>query len=468
MSISRRLLTQQSRAQQKCNALLTVPALVAYAVLILYPFLNSARFAFYRSTVMAPEPVFRGFDKFARLFGEPDFLQSWLRTLVFVGATTALTATLGLCWAIVLNQGFRGARARLTTTPPSVSLIYAAISERPAFRHRNTPRSAEQEPQRMTRIARHLALAPAIVMLPGPAEVVSLAYAQSAGGEKRLALVVGNAAYKQFPLDNPVRDARGISAELQKLGFEVITFENISAAKFRKELASFARRIKAEEGVSVFYYAGHGIGVRGRNLLVPVDTEITDEESAFAEPVDVDAHLLNQIERGKKHTNLIILDACRDDPFAGRNDAQKRRGLVEMGAKNSLVAFATRPGDVAEDEDLGKNGMFTGALLAQMDVPGLEVRSLLTRVRAEVLQKTRQRQYPYVNDLLLRDFVLRAPIREKATANSRWPSSDGSRPPSRCFARSRSRMSSICTPSLQRCTGSATQRASSPISRKSA
>jgi len=97
-------------AQQRFGFLLTVPALVAYGVLILYPFLNSARLAFYRSTLMAPEPVFRGLENFEQLFGDPDFLLSWLRTLVFVGATTALTVALGLGWAIVLNQGFRGAR----------------------------------------------------------------------------------------------------------------------------------------------------------------------------------------------------------------------------------------------------------------------------------------------------------------------------------------------------------------------
>lgn len=104
------------RQRRRFGLMLTLPALAFYLVLILYPFLASVGLSFFRSTLMAPEPVFRGLDNFVRLAGDANFLASWLRTLVFVALTTTLTVTLGLCWAIVLNQGFRGARALRSLT----------------------------------------------------------------------------------------------------------------------------------------------------------------------------------------------------------------------------------------------------------------------------------------------------------------------------------------------------------------
>ncbi|MEW6164309.1 MAG: caspase family protein [Pseudomonadota bacterium] len=246
------------------------------------------------------------------------------------------------------------------------------------------------------------ALAPAAV--PAPAPVVATRPALAPAGDKRLALVIGNAAYRDAPLKNPVNDARALSAKLRGLGFEVMSGENLGQREMTRLIARFGERLGGRD-VGMFFFAGHGIQVKGKNYLIPVDAQIGSENSVRAEAVDVDA-VLDQLSASP--LNLVILDACRNNPFE-RRFRGTGGGLAQMEApKGTLIAYATAPGKVAMDGE-GSNSTYTTALLQLLDEPGLPVEAVFKRVRGEVARMTADAQIPWEASSLTGDFYFARP-----------------------------------------------------------
>lgn len=224
--------------------------------------------------------------------------------------------------------------------------------------------------------------------------------------EKRLALVVGNARYPLAPLNNPENDARVVASTLRRLGFEVIEHVNLPVKDFRRVLREYAKRVQDTEGTALFFYAGHGVQIDGRNYLLPVDINVRDEYEIKDEAVDVEELFVSRLDRARAQTRIVILDACRDNPF-GRISRGLRTvgtGLVEMGARGALIAYSSAPGATAEDGPAGTNSIFTRHMVKEMLVEGLEVEQMFKNVRVKVLRDSNQRQIPWVNSSMTSNF----------------------------------------------------------------
>jgi uncharacterized caspase-like protein len=220
--------------------------------------------------------------------------------------------------------------------------------------------------------------------------------------DKRVALVIGNAAYVVGRLNNPVHDGRAMAESLRQLGFEVLAHENLSFRGMRRAVAEFGERITSG-GIGLFYYSGHGLQVNGKNYLVPVDADIKNERYVAAESVDADSVLV-QMQEGKTRVNVVILDACRDNPFAGRARGLGR-GLAFMDVPTgTYVAYSTAPGSLAEDGEPGQNGIYTSELLKALREPGLRIEDVFKRVRIAVQSRTQQRQNPWDASSMTGDF----------------------------------------------------------------
>ena len=227
-------------------------------------------------------------------------------------------------------------------------------------------------------------------------------------GEKRVALVIGNAAYAPpAALGNPVNDARDMAQVLRGLGFDVIVREDATQGQMRQALREFAGRLAAG-GVGLFYFAGHGVQVKGKNYLIPVGVSIDTEAEAEDEGIDVNGVLSRMAEAGSR-VNIVVLDACRNNPFA-RGFRGATRGLASVGdaPSGTLVAYATAPGRVAAD-GTGRNGVYTGELLKAMRAPGLKLEDVFKRVIRNVRQATREQQVPWYLSSVDGDFVF-APL----------------------------------------------------------
>jgi len=218
----------------------------------------------------------------------------------------------------------------------------------------------------------------------------------------RLALVIGNAIYKTSPLRNPVNDAHDIARTLNQLGFEVIHKENANQRTMENSISRFGRQLRKQGGVGLFYFAGHGIQVNGRNYLIPVDAKIETESDVRFEAVDA-GRVLGKMEDAGNDLNIVILDACRDNPFA-RSFRTSSKGLARMDApKGSLIAYATAPGSVAADGE-ERNGIYTKYLLKHMATPGSKVEEVLKRVRVDVINETNEKQIPWEASSLTGEF----------------------------------------------------------------
>ncbi len=233
---------------------------------------------------------------------------------------------------------------------------------------------------------------------------------------KRVALVIGNSAYTHAtPLRNPKHDAEAIAAVLEKLGFEVVKGVDLTYAGMRERLRDFAYKLEGAE-VSLLFYAGHGLQVHGHNYLAPVDARLKKELDLEFEAMKLST-ILAQMERASQ-TNLVFLDACRDNPLArnlartmGTRSASVGRGLarIESGV-GTLIAFATQPGNVALDGE-GRNSPFTAALVEHIETPGLDVALVMRRVRQGVIERTKGAQVPWNNSSLTGSFMFKdAPV----------------------------------------------------------
>ena len=215
---------------------------------------------------------------------------------------------------------------------------------------------------------------------------------------QRVALVIGNSAYEHVPtLTNPVNDATDIGTAFERLGFDVTRIENVGQQKFRRALQEFGRAAAVSE-VAVIFYAGHGIEVDQRNYLIPVDARLASDQDVEFETVGLD--LVMRAVDGASELRLVILDSCRDNPFAvlmQRAGATRSigRGLARVEpVSQTLVAYAAKGGTVASD-GVGRNSPYSKALLSQIETPGLELDLMFRRVRDEVLRLTGGRQEPF-------------------------------------------------------------------------
>jgi Caspase domain len=222
-----------------------------------------------------------------------------------------------------------------------------------------------------------------------------------AHADKRVALVIGNSAYQKAPkLANPAHDAGAIGALFRVMAFDVVEAQHdLGVAQLRRVLREFSDRAQ-DADIAVVYYAGHGMEVNGVNYLVPVDAKLERDVDTEDEAISLD-RVLRTIE-GAKRLRLVILDACRDNPFTRtmKRSAGTRsmgRGLAKIDdlPPDTLIAYAARAGSFAED-GAGDNSPYTTALVRHLALPGLDLRLALGRVRDEVLTTTSKRQEPFV------------------------------------------------------------------------
>jgi hypothetical protein len=219
--------------------------------------------------------------------------------------------------------------------------------------------------------------------------------------EIRTALVIGNGDYRNSPLRNPVNDAKAMADILADLGFYVIKGENLTQNRMKRQIDRFGKKIE-QGGVGLFYYAGHGMQVKGYNYLIPVDENIQQEVDIEFEAVRVD-RVLSKMDTAGNRLNIVILDACRNNPFA-RSFRSSSKGLAHMDAPSgTLIAYSTNPGSVAIDGE-GKNGLYTEELLKHITTPGLRIEDVFKRVRTTVRVRSNNRQTPWEASSLEGDF----------------------------------------------------------------
>jgi uncharacterized caspase-like protein len=229
-----------------------------------------------------------------------------------------------------------------------------------------------------------------------------LVSANIAKADKRVAFVVGNGAYKNVAaLPNPAIDAKAMAKVLRNVGFDVVEGTNLTRDKMTERLLEFGKKAEGAD-VALFFYAGHGIAINGTNYLLPVDADIKSEmDVKLGSAINVDTTLEQTMADAK--VKLVFLDACRDNPFAGKikpNSATRslsvQSGLAEMkSGEGTLIAFATGPGQTALDGEVGTNSPFTRALMANIAQPGVEIQQAMTKVRAQVNEETGKNQLPW-------------------------------------------------------------------------
>lgn len=231
--------------------------------------------------------------------------------------------------------------------------------------------------------------------------LVGLWAVTGAVGQNRKALVWGNADYPVAPLVNPANDARDMIATLTELGFEVTGDLDLSGAEMEAQIDSFIEGLRPSD-VVLLYFAGHGVQIDGENYLVPVDVGLTDQASVTEGAIPLSA-VLDRVSSAGVQNSLVIMDACRDNPFVAQSRSLSRGLSAVTAPTGSMVVFATGPGQTASDGDEG-NGLFTRSLLSHIRTQGLEVHNLITRVRADVAEKTNGQQVPFLASSLVDDF----------------------------------------------------------------
>lgn len=249
-----------------------------------------------------------------------------------------------------------------------------------------------------------------------------------AAAEKRVALVVGNSAYTHSPaLANPANDASEMAKALTEAGFQVIAGLDLDKRGFDGKVRDFARALDGAD-VALFYYAGHALQVAGRNYLVPIDASMKAERDLDFEAVGVDFVLRQmEIDRGAK-TNLVFLDACRDNPLArnlarsmGTRSASIGQGLAQVQTGvGTFISYSTQPGNVALDGD-GTNSPFTAALAKGVRETGRNLTSVMIDVRKDVLSATNGKQVPWDHSSLTGDFYFHLAAAPGALAKPGMP-----------------------------------------------
>ena len=227
--------------------------------------------------------------------------------------------------------------------------------------------------------------------------------------DQKVALVIGNSSYLNGPLLNPANDARAMAEALRKTGFDVLGYTDVKTfSDMKRVIREFGRKIE-NGGVGLFYYAGHGMQVNGKNYLIPTEAEIYAEEEVEYEAIDV-GFVMVQMEIARNRMNIIILDACRNNPFT-RSWRSGATGLAFLDAPaGTLIAYATAPGSVASDGN-GENGLYTEELLAQISKEGMKIEDVFKKVRIGVMERSNNMQTPWETSSLTGDFYFVDPRR---------------------------------------------------------
>lgn len=240
--------------------------------------------------------------------------------------------------------------------------------------------------------------------------------------EKRVALVIGNSAYEHTAkLNNPVRDARAMASALARLGFEVVQGYDLEQAEMRAKIREFTSRIEGAD-VTLFYYAGHGFQIEGKNHLAPVNARLARESDVDFETIPLNL-VLRQMERAQR-TNLVFLDACRDNPLATKlaRSMQGRslgpeRGLARVESSvGTLIGYATSPGMVAFDGE-GRHSPYTAAILKHIETPGLSINDMMIAVRQDVLAESKGKQIPWEHSSLTGQYYFKAQAKTAALSS---------------------------------------------------
>jgi formylglycine-generating enzyme required for sulfatase activity len=243
-----------------------------------------------------------------------------------------------------------------------------------------------------------------VMMLAGCLFEPSVSTAQRQRGQtvqpkaiQRTALVIGNSNYGQGQLRNPANDARAMGNTLKDLGFQVTLKFNLNLRQMDEAVRAFGQKIK-DGGIGLFYFAGHGVQVEGVNYLAPVGVRVEKEQDVKFEMLDI-GKVTAEMEAAKNGLNILILDACRNNPFL-RAFRSPNSGLAPINAPSgTYIAFATAPGTTASDGE-GDNGLYTQELLTNLKQPGLRLEDVFIRTRVSVKQKSNDLQVPWENGAL--------------------------------------------------------------------
>lgn len=239
----------------------------------------------------------------------------------------------------------------------------------------------------------------------------------AAGADSRIALVIGNGAYRTAPLKNPAGDAQAVAAALRGLGYDVTLRQNTRLRELIESLREFSLRA-SKASVRMLFYAGHGVQVKGRNYLVPVDADPKSEDEIQRQSADV-GEFVDRLTAIRGGANIVVLDACRVNPFAGGvivgPDGRRLKfrgatpgGLAPLDAPvGTLVAFSTAPNGVALDGAKGEHSVYARHLLANLPTPGLQIEQLFKRVRIAVAEETGRVQVPWESSSLTGDFCFK-------------------------------------------------------------
>jgi hypothetical protein len=229
--------------------------------------------------------------------------------------------------------------------------------------------------------------------------------------EKRYALVIGNSSYTNSVgiLKNPVNDATDVSTELKKSDFEVQLLTNATYVQMREAMRKFQDKLvngPKDQTVGLFYYAGHGVQYQDENYLVPVDANVQFEDDIVRMCFPVQKMVLANMERSNSRMNIVILDACRNNPFPAATRSVSQ-GLVEMKrARGSFIAYATAPGSVASD-GAGRNGLYTQELLKALRKPGLTIEQVFKDVRMNVMRLSGEKQFTWDSSNIVGEFYFK-------------------------------------------------------------
>jgi hypothetical protein len=219
---------------------------------------------------------------------------------------------------------------------------------------------------------------------------------------KKIALIIGNAAYPESPLANPVNDAEAMGEKLMHLSFETIVHTDTTNKAMEAALADFATKLAACD-VAFFFFAGHGMQIDGKNYLTAINTNFAREIDAKYSSLPLDK-VIETMERGGSRTNIIMLDACRTNPYERKWRGIDSHGLAPVYApKGMIIGYATSPGQVAYDGD-GRNGAYTDAFLRHVSTPDITVEDLFKRVRNTLSSSTRGHQISWEHTSLMGDF----------------------------------------------------------------
>jgi hypothetical protein len=240
----------------------------------------------------------------------------------------------------------------------------------------------------------------------------------------KTALIIGNSNYSFSPLKNPANDATEMAKSLRELGFDVYDHVDLDRVGMRMAIREFGVKLK-KGGVGLFFFAGHGIQIKGKNYLIPINSDISSEDEVVDESIDANM-VLRKMESAGNDFNIVIMDACRNNPFA-RSFRSSEQGLARMeGPVGSIIAYATSPGSTAAD-GTGTNGLYTSYFLKAMKEPGLSIEEVFKKVRNNVRADTKGKQIPWESSSLTGNFQFIEPRGLVVVANNKpSPSSSAS------------------------------------------